>query len=327
MTGTAARPREAAHEGVVSADEDAGASVARTAFPDTGAGYEQAGGAWDWWYLRAYPGGPARMDAAVRAVLPWLADRAAELRAPDWHFLRYWDATGHHLRLRVRCTPEQADTLHGRTPEVRALLAALPEPEHADGGGLLPAEPTMAPRHQPVGVSPAPYAPERAKYGGTAGVALAEGVFTDCCVLLAETELVALPAAFARAAAAVELTGTLVAGCLAPEERDAFWTAHRRRWLARLRLVLPADETRERLRALASQVGDAPRPGEPVRRRCAAHAALVSAALDRCAAAGVPVPRAELLLHHVHMTYNRLGFPPAEEAALVLAARVLTAGR
>ncbi|OEV09938.1 hypothetical protein AN220_31540, partial [Streptomyces nanshensis] len=223
MTSTAVRPGEAAHGDAEAAD---------------------AGGAWDWWYLRAYPGGPARMDAAVRTVLPWLAARAAELRAPDWHFLRYWDATGHHLRLRIRCTPEQADTLHSRTPEVRALLAALPEPEHPEGGGLLPAEPTMAPRHQPVGASPAPYAPERAKYGGTAGIAAAEEVFTDCCALLAETELVALPAAFERAAAAVELTGTLVAGCLAPEERDAFWTAHRRRWLARLRLVLPADETR-----------------------------------------------------------------------------------
>ncbi|MFI7240619.1 lantibiotic dehydratase C-terminal domain-containing protein [Streptomyces qinglanensis] len=307
MTSTAARPREAAREGAGAAHD--------------------AGGPWDWWYLRAYPGGPARMDAGVRAVLPWLAARAAELQAPDWHFLRYWDATGHHLRLRIRCTPEQADTLHSRTPEMRALLTALPEVRPADGGGLLPAEPTMAPRHQPVGVSPAPYAPERAKYGGTAGIAAAEEVFTDCCALLAETDLVALPAAFERAAAAVDLTGMLVAGCLAPGERDAFWTAHRRRWLARLRLVLPADETRERLRALASRVGDAPRPGEAVRSRCAAHAELVSAALDRCAAARVPVPRAELLLHHVHMTYNRLGFPPAEEAALVLAARVLTAGR
>ncbi|MBO8201145.1 hypothetical protein JW613_23005 [Streptomyces smyrnaeus] len=281
---------------------------------------------WDWWYVRAYPGGPARMDAAVVAALPWLAARAAELAAPAWHFLRYWDATGHHLRLRIRCTPEQADTLHARTPELRALMAALPEqsPE-PDGGGLLPAEPTMAPRHQPTGVSPAPYAPEQAKYGGAAGIRSAEEVFTDCCAMLAETELVALPAGYERAAAAVDLTGMLVDSCLAPGERDAFWTAHRRRWLARLRMVLPADEARDRLRTLAWEVRQAPWPREPVRGRLAAHVAVVAGALDRCAASHVPVPRAELLLHHLHMTFNRLGFPPAEEAALVLAARALTA--
>ncbi|MGP3975315.1 lantibiotic dehydratase C-terminal domain-containing protein [Streptomyces sp. 8N114] len=278
----------------------------------------------DWWYVRAYPGGPARMDAGVGAALPWLAAWAAELEAPAWHFLRYWDATGHHLRLRIRCTPEQADVLHACVPELRALMSALPEQPDEPGGGLLPPEPTMAPRHQPTGVSPAPYAPELAKYGGAVGIRSAEDVFTDCCAMLAETRLVTLPAAYERAAAAVDLTGILVASCLAPGERDAFWTAHRRRWVARLRMALPADEMRDRLRTLASGVRAASWPQDRVRGRLAAHAEVVAASLDHCAASHVPVPRAELLLHHVHMTFNRLGFPPAEEAALVLAARALT---
>ncbi|MEU5835202.1 lantibiotic dehydratase C-terminal domain-containing protein [Streptomyces diacarni] len=283
----------------------------------------------DWWYVRAYPGGPGAMDAAVRAALPWLAARAAELDAPAWHFLRFWDATGHHLRLRLRCTPDQADALHARTDELRALLTDLPQGAegHAGeaGGGLLPAEPSMAPRRQPVGVSPAPYAPELAKYGGVHGIHLAEDVFTDGCALLAETDLVALPAAHARAAAAVALTQALVTACLAPGERDAFWTAHRRRWLARLRMALPADETRQRLNSLASAVRDAPWPQGAVRARLDAHVRVTRGVLDRCTVTRVPVPRAELLLHHVHMAHNRLGFPPPEEAALVLVARGLMA--
>ncbi|MGI5352479.1 lantibiotic dehydratase C-terminal domain-containing protein [Streptomyces sp. CA-250714] len=279
----------------------------------------------DWWYVRAYPGGPARMDSGVRAALPWLAARAAELEAPAWHFLRYWDATGHHLRLRIRCTPDQADALHDCVPRLRALMSTLPEPpEEPDGGSLLPAEPTMAPRHQRTGVSPAPYAPELAKYGGAVGIRSAEAVFTDCCAMLDETRLVALPAAYERAAAAVDLTGMLVERCLAPGERDAFWTAHRRRWLARLRMALPADEIRDRLRGLAAGVRGAPWPRGHMRGRLAAHADVVAASLDHCAASHVPVPRVELLLHHVHMAFNRLGFPPAEEAALVLAAPALT---
>ncbi len=42
--------------------------------------------------------------------------------------------------------------------------------------------------------------------------------------------------------------------------------------------------------------------------------------LDRAAAAGVPVERAVLLLHYLHMDLNRWGFVPAEESLLGIVA-------
>jgi hypothetical protein len=56
----------------------------------------------------------------------------------------------------------------------------------------------------------------------------------------------------------------------------------------------------------------------------AQHAHRLATSLDAPGKAAVSVPRDELLLHHVHMTHNRLGFPPPEEAALTLVAQALT---
>lgn len=273
----------------------------------------------DWWYVRAYPGHPDLMDEATRVLVPWLAAHAVEEAASAWFFTRYWDMSGHHLRLRLACPPDGADHVHDRLPELVDLLHDLPGPTPSE---------RLVPGSVPQGLPLvrrarcASYAPELAKYGGCAGVRRAEALFTASSRLYTEQQVGSLEPLFTRAALAVAYMGSLVQAALTGEEaRSAFWTAHRRQWGRRLAMCAPDQEQRRGLLARAAAgVRAAPLEG---RRREAVrdHAATVVRTLDGAAADGNPVPRSVLLLHYLHMDMNRWGFVPAEESLLgVLAA-------
>ncbi|MGP3911352.1 lantibiotic dehydratase C-terminal domain-containing protein [Nonomuraea sp. 10N515B] len=263
----------------------------------------------DWWYVRAYPGGAELMDPAVRLLVPWLREQAAREGAARWFFVRYWDMTGHHLRLRLSCPADGVDRMHERLPELEDLLAALrPEPVErlvpGDFPGPLPARRAAA---------ACLYAPELGKYGGAAGVALAEELFTTSCAWYADARLTDLDRTAERAALAVAYMREL--GNTLPEpERKGFWAAHRAHWGWQLRLAVPGQD---RLRALLVKTASA-LPACPS--DVAAQVEAVRAVLDGAAAASVPVSRAELLLQYMHMDLNRLGFVPAEECLLGLIA-------
>ncbi|GAA1578032.1 MULTISPECIES: lantibiotic dehydratase C-terminal domain-containing protein [Streptomyces] len=263
----------------------------------------------DWWYVRAYPGGPGRMDAAVRTLVPWLAAQAERLGSEEWFFLRYWDATGHHLRLRLRAGAAAVDALDGAArAELAGLLETLEErPE--DTAGLLPG---TLPEGSPArGVVPAVYAPELAKYGGREGVAVAERIFRLDSAFCADLDLAGLPRRHERAAHAVAFARALTARVLPAQERDVFWVRHRTRWGWQLRLAAAGEPLRPLLAGLAAGVREQGAPPPEVRERIEAHADEVAGLLLRA-----PGPLPHQLLHHLHMVMNRLGFPPGEEAAL-----------
>ncbi|MFE7548016.1 lantibiotic dehydratase C-terminal domain-containing protein [Streptomyces gardneri] len=263
----------------------------------------------DWWYVRVYPGGPRFMDAAVRTLVPWLAAQAGRLGSEDWFFIRYWDATGHHLRLRLRAGADAVDALDAvAREELTGLLDTLEErPE--DTVGLLPG--VLPPGSPTRGITPALYAPESAKYGGPDGVALAERIFRLDSAFCAELDLAALPRRYERAAHAVYFARALTARVLTEEERDVFWVRHRTRWGWQLRLAAAGEQLRPLLGGVSAGVREQGVPAPGVRERIDAHADALAELLLRA-----PGSRDHQVLHHLHMVMNRLGFPPGEEAAL-----------
>ncbi|NUR84974.1 MAG: hypothetical protein HOY71_12895 [Nonomuraea sp.] len=250
----------------------------------------------DWWYARAYPGGAELMDPATRVLVPWLREQGGS----RWFFIRYWDMTGHHLRLRLRAHPDAVDRVHARLPELRALLDTLrPEPEDRLVPGDFPG-PLPTGRAVRAGL----YAPELAKYGGRDGVALAEELFTRGSEWYAANDLTKLGRSTDRASLAVSYLRSVVAAAL-PSGGEAFWAAHRRHWGWQLRLAVP---DQGRLRALLARTAASLTPpaldvGDLV--------AAVVDTLDRA-----ELPREHLLLQYVHMELNRWGFVPAEECLL-----------
>ncbi|MEU6973458.1 thiopeptide-type bacteriocin biosynthesis protein [Kitasatospora aureofaciens] len=275
----------------------------------------------DWWYVRAYPGHPDLMDPATRVLVPWLAGLAAEESAPKWFFTRYWDMTGHHLRLRIQCSEEGADRIHGRLPELVALMDSLGRPVVTER--LVPGS---VPQGLPAGrrVRCCLYAPELAKYGGIRGVSRAEELFTASSSWYSEDDLAALDPLRERAALAVTYMDSLVRAALPAEHRQEFWAAHRRQWGRQLRTAVPGrDELRALLTRRAAAVNTGTTVPERLRRGVEEHVDHVVLTLNRAAAEGNPVDPQVLLLHYLHMDLNRWGFVPAEESLLgvVAAAR------
>ncbi|MEU0451643.1 thiopeptide-type bacteriocin biosynthesis protein [Streptomyces sp. NPDC006129] len=270
----------------------------------------------DWWYVRAYPGHPDAMDEASRVLIPWLAARASEEAAPAWFFTRYWDMSGHHLRLRLKCSADGADRVHERLPELVELLHSLDRP--------VPAE-RLVPGSVPQGLPLVKqarcclYSPELAKYGGARGVARAEELFTASCRWYDDQRIGSLTPLFDRAALAVSYMSELVRAAFpdAPA-RAAFWTAHRRQWGRQLRMAAPRQEDLRSLLARASKgTGEAAvRLEDGLRRSVGAHVARVVHTLDAAAVDRNPRSREELLLNYLHMDLNRWGFVPAEESLL-----------
>ncbi|MEU9003197.1 thiopeptide-type bacteriocin biosynthesis protein [Streptomyces sp. NPDC059982] len=269
----------------------------------------------DWWYVRAYPGHPDLMDEATRVLIPWLVDRAAEENAPAWFFTRYWDMSGHHLRLRLTCSADGVDRVHDRLTELVGLLHSLGRPAAAE---------RLVPRSVPQGLPQVKqarcclYAPELAKYGGSSGVARAEELFTVSSRWYVDHRIGHLTPLFDRAALAVRYMSTLVRAALPEAARTDFWTAHRRQWGPQLRMAAPAHNELRHLLSRAAKGSGA------VTKRLDAHllegveaqVEEVVRTLDLAAADQNPVPRTALMLNYLHMDLNRWGFVPAEESLL-----------
>lgn len=114
-----------------------------------------------WVYFRFHTG-----FAAADAVVARVAELAGRLRAvgtaTGWFFLRY-GADGHHVRVRVRPAPRPDNTGPGNTDAVVAALGRLGRELRTEG---------LTSRVVMDG-----YVPEVARYGGAAGLALAEELF------------------------------------------------------------------------------------------------------------------------------------------------------
>ena len=272
----------------------------------------------DWWYVRAYPGSAAAMDEATRRLVPWLGGQARKVGADRWFFVRYFDISGQHLRLRLRGSASAVDHLQDGLGEVIALLEGLADqaarPRLIDGAAF---GATPGPQRVKAGL----YAPELAKYGGLAGAELAEQLFTESTAWYVETDVAAYSPAFDRAALALAYVSALLPAALPREAAPAFWKLHQRTWGLHLRMVLPTrTEMTERLAVAEAGMTAADDLVRSSDGRISEQVAQVVRTLDRADALDLPVERAHLLLHYLHMDLNRWGLMPAEECLLGIAA-------
>ncbi|PPG23044.1 hypothetical protein C5C66_02000 [Rathayibacter toxicus] len=290
-----------------------------------------------WWYTRLYTGGIDASDDVIVGILPPLLAEVRALGASRWFFLRYVDRSGPHLRLRVFGPGRSLDRLVRSTRDLGEQLELIvnrsrqPQVELVSGAHAA----VFAGAGTAVGLRPAVYEPEIAKYGGTAGIGLAEQLFEFSSELALWAVAEGKKGGSRDALAVLLLTdgvGALVRGAWSASwpTQPVFawsrvWQEHARWWIG---AASGDDEVRRRLdkQAAAGREQFAERVrsllAEPVveawRRRWG------RAMEDYLAAAGrvaVSSTAQNLVFHQNHMLMNRLGYAPFEEALLGMYAR------
>lgn len=283
----------------------------------------------DWVYLRVYLGEAIdRMDWFLTRLHPVLSDRADIRR---WFFIRYMDEGGIHVRLRALAHPGQAEPL--RVSLVDAVGALLSRINAQPPGDYVPmvTMPGMGEQMQAIGVAhndlrivETEYQPEYDKFGGPAGMAIAEALFhassgIACEILASEAE------------GAMSRKGLLPALMLACHDAfrpdtapQVFWREYAYYWLGSR--TPAAEDWRDKFSAKAAELaesGISPLQPEPALRE--RHDRILSrwrAALDRAAgdyaALGAATDmNAEVVSFTIaHLMNNRLGIAPLEEAYL-----------
>jgi thiopeptide-type bacteriocin biosynthesis protein len=281
-----------------------------------------------WLYFKLYPGAHVdRADALVAAAA--LRVQAIDPTLP-WFYLRYFDATGFHLRLRVRPAAEARATVGARLrAELDELLAGLDTlPANLHQPMVLPRGATGDPlaafaRGAPPRVEQDRYEPEYDKYGGARGTPLAETLFaasSRIALAVLDDERAGL---YTRKAVAPWLM-QLCFDAYTPSLPGTYFRQYSRFWLGGD--APAAEDWRERFfhkaRALSAQ-GIVLLPPErelhPTAacrlaqwREALAETVAAYAAAGRRAAAGRDV----LAFNFSHLMNNRLGFSALEEAYL-----------
>lgn len=276
-----------------------------------------------WWYARLYPGGLVHMDAAVDTLIPPLVTLAGNHGAERWFFIRYSDLAGPHLRFRLRGSPDLLDRAHREIPRLTSECDELARGKSPSVETIFPVSPQFFGGHQAT-ANVAVYEPEDTKYGGSEGVILAEELFQASSTLaLWANQFTKLPD---RAALAVLLmreslaAADSVSGAIVPSAGD-FWHRHLDWWTrdagsaaARLREDMrgQAQQDARRVAVRAEELLSDPAVAAWRLRWSAAMANY----LRQASAAGLPRTLGHLMFHQIHMTLNRLGILPREEAVL-----------
>ncbi|MEN3585123.1 thiopeptide-type bacteriocin biosynthesis protein [Streptomyces sp. ZYX-F-203] len=273
----------------------------------------------EWLYARLHHTGHRDGELLLTTLVPQWVAAARRLGAARWFFIRYADAGGPHLRLRFQGDPATMDACwaagrdlwrghdHRRTAsgEVRRL--------HPSAEDLLPRH---GRRHLSLGV----YGREHHYYGSPAATEIAEGVFEESSRVALEAVRTTGDDRPARALLAVSFLRACT-GALGPQQRDRVWRLHWQHWTSAAAgdpaLLRRTEEQAGRwTRTLRSRTPD-PVATEPLRNL----ADRVVDGVHRALAADREAVASRLLLMHMHMTLNRLGFLPLEEALLGRAAR------
>lgn len=265
-----------------------------------------------WLSLVVLAGGVERLDAALeRAVAPAMASTCAELEVRRWYFVRYVDERGPYIRLDLlTADPDAAE---------RVVRAHLEQGlENLDGAAVR--EPVLSPpaswRREPArrGVERRPRPAETGRFAGDE-LAAAEELFQASSETVLGV-LPALPRGRQRFALGLRLMGALSQAGIAPGDRAGFWDDVARGWtgedergarlLERLRRHAAADGPAlvDEARRLAE--------GEPITPLLETYAK----ACDEALAAAADDARPFLVREHAHLTANRLGVAPLEEALL-----------
>ncbi|MDD9375795.1 thiopeptide-type bacteriocin biosynthesis protein [Streptomyces sp. ZAF1911] len=273
----------------------------------------------EWLYARLHHTTHGEADRLLAGVVSdWVsAARAAGVRR--WFFIRYADPSGPHLRLRFQGSPEVLDACYAAGRELWA--AAVQEPPAATGSveRLHPLAERLMPSKGRRRLSFGLYGREHHYYGDPAAVRIAEELFE----LSSEFALAAIGEGPDRTRLARLATGVMdscLAEALGPRQRDRFRQAHWRYWTGP---PLTADAVRLAEAAVSRwrpALAAAPEPDRSLGPAAANLGRALADGVARAVRADPSAVAARVLLMQVHMTFNRLGFLPLEEAVLGRAA-------
>lgn len=250
----------------------------------------------DWLYLKIYSGAGDDVGALLPAVLRWKAGLRGVGR---WHFLRYVDVLGHHLRLRLRGRPDDVDDWYEEIPRLSDLV------RHVSARSMTRfiRDPMVVNTGRWSGVSVSTYSPELAKYGGLDGIEDTEAHFeqsSHTCVVhkvwgwSPQERLVAASDFIAAVERALGLGSAQLANRIAD------------RWAGRLRYggLDPA-----RLHRQAPLINERVRAGTV----SPADWGGIASAVAGLVAAHEMTAAPEFALDVIHMHVNRIGLNPLEE--------------
>ncbi len=271
-----------------------------------------------WVYAKVYVHDrPEMLDWLVVSALPPVREQLGGAR---WFFLRYFDRTGVHLRVRFEVPATDAARVQEQL--ARALTVEYAAMDRAGFGGfgwfMPPLRPVPASGATSTVVVPDVYLPEHDTYG-VAEMSIAEDLFHRSSELVSAelAERQAAGAGYAKHAVLGYMDAVREIFAPAADEA-AFWTAYREHWLGSDPAV--ADAWRapivRQAERVAGTLGGLP---APVRRTEAWRGALREAARRYAGAAGELAVR-----QFVHLTNNRLGITLIEESYL---AQLLLAGK
>jgi thiopeptide-type bacteriocin biosynthesis protein len=229
-----------------------------------------------WLFVRLYASRTSHaFERLIADAIPAVLARGLHER---WFFVRYADEDGPHVRLRLRPWP-------GRGDELAAALDAMA----SEAGARAAFE---------------AYVPELDKFGGPAGMAIAEELFELSSAIAVELVRGEQTAGAPGRALCADLMALVVAAFPPPGIEHRFWSLYARRLGAAAASSLPA---------AAAAAATTPANAGAVLERW-------RAGLERCAAryrelATRPPPEV-LAAHFLHLMNNRLGVSIAEEAQL-----------
>lgn len=285
-----------------------------------------------WLYLKLYPAELELLDQVViDVVTPWMGHHLSEVSG--WFFLRFLDARGPHIRLRLRTGWQEADRLAADCDRLAEQLAAL-----GDGPGRRnrPLERFRGSSGLPARCVPAVlldlYEPELAKWGGAEYLSVAESVFeTSSGCALRMVPLLDGAAQGRIALGVVILTELLQALDLSHRERVNFLATHYQWWSGGPGHAGGRDDDRDPLlretaRQLSADVGS----GKDIIAAAGDLGGLINEFV--CAVlASLPLSNPDqkplfLVFHQLHLMLNRLGIAPNEEAVVSLITRDRVAG-
>jgi thiopeptide-type bacteriocin biosynthesis protein len=281
-------------------------------------------------------------DQQDRLITGGIGPLIASARASglsQWFFLRYWKG-GLHVRLRARFETDEPAPWHALVAGLHDYLQTTPSAVQLDLAALershrmlaaLEGESTDTVVIHPNNTAVIhPYEPEPRKYGGSAGVALAETVFdaSSDAVVAALSAIAGTPVSRLGIALTMMLAGLRAAGHDEPalgawlEEYSRFCERFAqpeawRSWLAKLA------QRPELLRQFSAAPPSPARTPAWMQRWVEAFAAAVRALREHAAVVRPAVTMARtidplqfVLFNYVHTHNNRLGLAPMQEAQI-----------
>jgi hypothetical protein len=266
---------------------------------------------------------PAAIDDLLIGAVPALLE---DLRPDGWFVLRFIDAHGPHLRLRLRSRePAMADELAEAALErcADAVADLRLDPVRPARRPLVPyiGAPPIAPTHWTLGAETVAYEPEHEVYGGEAGVAIHERLSQVSSAVALDVLARERAGGTDRKSIAPALLDAAY-GAFALDARPAsFWGEHAEWWLAGYGPA--AEDWRERFAEPAAVLASS---GGPLARECDGESATaigrfaegVAQAAADWGTDGMGAPGGRDRLAHLagHLMLNRLGFLPLDEAYL-----------